>query len=184
MKALFLVLALGGCGCMSVPAHDATPAPTHEELRATALRLTFTEGTLCSGTAIAADLILTAEHCLDGALATVNGTKASGAVVYRDAKRDMARLRVSGIRFASWAHMGPKAKQGDRVRWFGNPNGWADIYREGYVSYAGTDYLVVSAPICHGDSGAGAFSDDGRIVGVVSAMSNEHGCTFMKANVP
>lgn len=174
MKALWLALVLSGCGCSTLP--------THDEVRATTLRLEFGEKTLCSGTAIGPDLVLTAEHCLDAPLTLVNGTLVASEVVARDAKRDTATLRITGLRFERWARFGPLPKQGARVRWFGHAGGVVDdLYREGYVSHVGDGYLVIVGNICKGDSGSAAFADDGRIVAVVSAMSDANGCTFMKA---
>lgn len=173
MKLAFLVLILSGCGCSVMP--------THEALRSTALRLEFSEDTLCSGTAVGPDLILTAEHCLDGALVTVNGHKVRQARVVRDKKRDVAWIRVTGMRFGRWSPMGPAAKQGEHVRWWGNPQGVADVYREGYVSLVDGGQLVIDATICKGDSGAGVFNARGEVVAVVSAMNDTNGCTFMLA---
>jgi S1-C subfamily serine protease len=173
MKAVLLALVLTGCGCSTLPTHDA--------LRATTLRLEFSQGTLCSGTAIASDVILTAEHCLDGTLKTVDGHPVRVTGLGKSKARDMATIRVSGLRFESWATMGRPAKQGDRVRWFGNPLGMPDMFRVGYVSRAGRGQLIVDATICKGDSGSGLFNDAGRLVGVVSAMNDRNGCTFMLA---
>lgn len=173
MKALLLVLVLTGCGCMSLP--------THDEVRATTLRLEFSQGTICSGTAIAPDVILTAEHCLDGTLKTVNGEKVRVVGLGKDKPADIATIRIAGRRFKRWARFGYPARQGDRVRWHGNPLGWSNMYREGYVSRVGKDGLIIDATICHGDSGAGLFDLQGRLVGVVSAMNDRNGCTFMRA---
>lgn len=173
MKALFLALVLTGCGCMSLP--------THDEVRATTLRLEFAKGTICSGTAISPDVILTAEHCLGGPLRKVNGKAVRVIGVGRNKPGDIATIRVADHPFKRWARFGYPAKQGDRVRWHGNPMGWSNMYREGYVSQVSKGSLIVDATICHGDSGAGLFDLQGRIVGVVSAMNDRNGCTFMKA---
>jgi V8-like Glu-specific endopeptidase len=173
MKSILLALVLTGCGCTSLP--------THDDLRATTLRLEFSQGTLCSGTAIAPDVILTAEHCLDGTLTTVDGFPVRVVGLGKSKARDMATIRVAGVRFESWSRIGRSAKQGDRVRWWGNPLGLPDMYREGYVSRVGNGQLIVDATICKGDSGAGVFNDAGRLVGVVSAMNDLNGCTFMLA---
>lgn len=173
MKAVLLALVLSGCGCMSLPSHD--------EVRETTLRLEFSQGTICSGTAISPDVILTAEHCLDGTLKKVNGQAVRVTGLGKDKPTDIATIRVAGAPFKRWARFGYPAKQGDRVRWHGNPMGWAGMYREGYVSRADKGGLIIDATICHGDSGAGLFDLQGRIVGVVSAMNDRNGCTFMKA---
>lgn len=176
MKLAFLVLILSGCGCSSLPTHDA--------IRATTLHLEFAES-FCSGTAVGPDLILTAEHCLDGALLKIDGHPVKGTVTRRDTKRDMAWLRITGVRFTHWANRAGKARQGDRVRYWGHPGGVAQtVYREGYVTMIYDGALIVDSLICSGDSGSALWSDDGRIVGVVSAMTDTNGCTFMKAHVP
>jgi S1-C subfamily serine protease len=72
--------------------------------------------------------------------------------------------------------------QGMHIRWFGNPEGVPDIYREGVIVSVMSDGIVIDATICHGDSGAGVFDDAGELVGVVSAMTDGNGCTFMLAN--
>jgi V8-like Glu-specific endopeptidase len=164
-----LLVLLAGCGgCVSVP--------PMESMRASALRLQFAES-LCSGTAIGPDLILTAQHCYGSPLLFVNGQAVKVTHVGRD-KHDTLTLRITGVTFKHWARLGPLPKQGDRIRWWGNPEGNGDIYREGYVSRADKDLLVISAPICHGDSGAGVMNDRGEVVAVVTAMSNQYGCTF------
>lgn len=167
---VFLALIAGCAGCVSVPSHEA--------LRATTLRLTFTDG-VCSGTAIGPDLILSATHCFrTGLLVAVNGQRVK--VIGRGQNKfDTTTVRVAGVRFDRWARLGPSPRQGDRVRWWGNPNMVPDVYREGYVSRAWTDGIVVDATICKGDSGAGLFNDNGRVVGVVTGMNDLAGCTFM-----
>jgi V8-like Glu-specific endopeptidase len=169
-----ILLLLAGCGgCASVPTHDA--------LRATTLRLEFQRG-ICSGTAIAADVVLTASHCWSsgGMLTTVNGQPVKVKGIGRD-KRDTMTIRVEGVKFEHIARLGNLPKQGDRLRWWGNPQGVPDIYRQGYVSRASQEGMIVDATICRGDSGSGLFTDDGRVVGVVTGMTDESGCTFMIA---
>lgn len=167
-----LLALLAGCGCATVPSHEA--------LRATTLRLEFTQS-ICSGTAVGADLVLTAQHCLKGnRLLTVNGQPVTVVGIGRDS-RDTLTLRVTGIRFAQWARLGPLPRQGARVRWWGSPLGVPDIYREGYVSGMSGGAMIVDATICKGDSGSGIFDTQGRVVGVVTAMNDASGCTFMIA---
>jgi hypothetical protein len=67
------------------------------------------------------------------------------------------------------------------VFWWGNPQGVPNVYREGYVAAVSGDQIAVDGTICHGDSGAGIFNQQGQVVAVVSAMSDENGCTFLLA---
>ena len=165
-----LLLLLGGCGgCVSVPSHG--------ELRATALRLDFAKG-ICSGTAIGRDLVLTATHCLAGGeLRAVNGS-AVKVVDVTEEGRDTAILRIVGEPLRHVAKRGPRPVQGQRVRWWGQPGGNSDVYREGYVSRAWKDAIVIDAIVCFGDSGSGVFSDNGEVVAVISAMTDKSACHF------
>ena len=163
-----LLLLLSGCWCMSVPSHD--------ELRATALRLEFQDG-VCSGTAIGPDTLLTAVHCMAQPLLRVNGQSVT-VTASRTESRDRIVVKVSGIRFKAWAKRGPMPLQGDTLRFWGVPQGEPDVYREVIVSRARTDQLVLQGVICPGDSGAGLVDAQGRVVGVVSAMTGDRVCRF------
>ena len=87
---------------------------------------------------------------------------------------------VRDVWFNGWRHLEQAhgllgGRQGE---FFGNPGGNADVFRKGYVVRAWTDGLVLDMPVCRGDSGAGILDDQGRVVGVVSAMTSEAGCHF------
>ena len=166
--AALLAVMLAGCGgCASVPTHDDLKPANH--------RLTFEGGSVCSGTAVGPDLIITAKHC--GRLLKVGDAEVS-ADVAESGKRDLVVLRVRGIVFDKYVKRGPQPKQGDRVRWWGNPIGERDVYRQGYVARVSDDMLVIAAQVCRGDSGAGLFDDLGRVVGIVSAMTETQHCQF------
>lgn len=175
LLALLVLLAAGCSGCASLP--------THNDLRATTLRLQFGD-VICSGTAVARDVVLTAQHCwqktpeirVNGQLAQVVGIGRSG--------KDTLALRVKGVVFEHWAMTGPQPNQGDHVRWWGNPLGLEDMYREGYVARSWSDGILIVANICRGDSGAGLFDSRGRVVGVITGMSDNNGCTFMVSYPP
>lgn len=165
--------------CMLLAACVSTPSLP--ELRANALRLEFSDG-ICSGTAIAPDTILTAAHCLamGAELVSANGIPVKVAEVTPLAK-DVVSVRIEGKPFKHWASHWGHAVQGERIRFFGNPLGEPDVYREGIVVRARANQIIVQATICHGDSGAGAYDDQGRIVGVVSAMTANVPCDFLVA---
>lgn len=177
---LIAVLVVTGCaGCASVP-----KVSTAEQLRAVALRLEFRgpmgAWSICGGTAVAADAIETATHCAGLPLSTING-KPARAVKYDKVSDDRVRVVIEGVTFERWAVNGKKPATGDRVRWWGQPQGVPFVYREGRVVAMEPGGIVVDATVCKGDSGSGLFNDEGDLVGVVSGMNNTEGCTFMVA---
>lgn len=137
-------------------------------------RLTMESG-ICSGTAVGPDLLVTAQHC--GDIKAVGGVPVTVEVVERG-DRDFVLLRVRGVEFKTWARRGAAPRQGDRLRWWGNPVGEADVYREGYVARVSEGVIVIAAQICKGDSGAGLFNRRGEVVGIVSAMTASQHCQF------
>lgn len=164
-----LLLLLSGCGgCASIPGHS--------DLRATTLRLDFVDG-VCSGTAVGPDTLLSAKHCFAHKLVAVNG-QAVKVIASKMEGADTAVIRVSGVTFKHWAKRGGKPIQGDTLRFFGNPTGVPDVYREVLVSRAWTDGLVLQGMICPGDSGAGLFDAQGHVVAVVSAVTGDRVCKF------
>lgn len=159
---LALLLALTGCA-------DASP-------RDHALRI-IASGMVCSATAVGPDTIETAAHCLSRPLQTINGKHArvvrSQAIAF-----DRLRVVVAGLRFKTWARIGV-AVQGERVRFWGQPRGFPFVYREGRIAGIFQDGVLLDASVCPGDSGSGLFNDAGELVGVVSAMTDPFGCTFV-----
>lgn len=176
-----LLLVLAGCGgCATVP-----EVPTDDELRGLSLRLISRQeggkGQLCGGTPMGPDNFVTARHCVFGFdLATVNGIKVK-AIAFTEENADRVRVTLSEPIFKTWAKPGT-VKQGDRVRWWGNPRGLAGIYRVGTVVFAADGLVVTDAHVCHGDSGSGLFNDAGEIVAVMSRMGPDIGpCVFAVA---
>ena len=171
LAGLLLLPILAGCsGCATVA-----------DIAATAKRLEFASGGVCSGTAVGPDKVLTAQHCVRGdELRAVGGAQVTATNV-ASAGLDAVVVTVSGVRFDRWASRG-KPLVGDRVRWFGNPMGEPEVYREGYIAKVSRKGIVVVAAICHGDSGSGLINNKGQVVGVVSAMTDRSGCTFVLAS--
>jgi serine protease Do len=174
MKCALLVLLAFVTGCSGC-------ATSRADLKSTALRLEFQAGVLCSGTMRGPHEFSTARHCIDGGekVTKVNDQKVE-MIGWRLTGKDSVIVSVRGVTFKHWPRTGV-AHQGDRVFWWGNPLGARDMYREGYVSGFFDGNMVVDATICHGDSGSGVFNEYGELVGIVSAMNNEAGCTFMLA---
>jgi V8-like Glu-specific endopeptidase len=170
MKWIALLLALFTAGCAE--AHPPV------DPRSFALRLE-TKQSVCSATAVAVDEIETAAHCLAHPLVSIDGQLV--AIVSSHATGpDRLRVKLAGIRFGTWAKLG-KARVGDHVRWYGQPMGVPYVYREGVVAQIYPDGLAIDGTICRGDSGSGLINEAGELVGVISAMTNEAGCTFILA---
>lgn len=172
---LTLLVLLAGCGgCVSVPSHD--------ELKATAHRILLKSGdvwTICGATATGPDMLETAAHCTAGkVLVRVGGAQVEvESIQYRET--DRATVKLARPIFQRWAKIGPIPKQGDRLRWWGNPSGIADVYREGIVATVSGGLVAVDAMTCRGDSGSGLFNAAGELVAVMSRLSPEAGpCMF------
>jgi len=171
--ALLILLALvTGCsGCVGVP--------SRAELKDTALRLEFVDH-ICAGTKRGPHELSTAKHCVKGVskLVLVNDQKVE-VVGWRETGPDSVIVSVRGVTFHNWPRTGVP-HQGDKVFWWGQPLGAKFFYREGYVAgFLKDGGVIVDATICHGDSGSGIFNERGELVGIVSAMNDGYGCTFM-----
>ena len=170
-KCAFLLLALlAGCGgCASLPGN--------EYLKDFTLRLQFGDSGICSGTKIGPNVLETARHCFRGTELTLVNDQPVRAVSIKEMDRDRVEVTLEGVTWTRWAKRGPKLRQGDRVRWWGNPLGERDVYREGYVAQIQKELALIDAPVCPGDSGSGLFNDRGELAGIVSAMTSEHATT-------
>ncbi len=154
-----LALLLAGC----------VHTPSHQELRATTLTLRF-QNYVCSGTAVAPDMILTATHCWKDLPLTVNGKPVEVRSRY-EGRGDRLLIRLTKPTFSRIAKLGRAPQQGDRIRFWGNPQGTPDVYREGYVATIINGEVVISAYACGGDSGSGLFSDAGQVVGILTRLN-------------
>lgn len=165
MKALWLALLLTAC--------QSTPVAPEVTAKASVAVLGFTDGT-CSGTFVAPNKILSAAHCFEsGRLLTVNQTPV-----------EVIRYQVDGMDHAvvtlgeSLSDMTRQAyvaydamPQGAAVFMYGNPRGLTDVLRRGYVAGEAPLGILLDLPVSGGDSGAGVFNSEGRLVGVVSGYA-------------
>lgn len=154
-----LLLLLAGC--------------VHTNPRDTALALTLAKGT-CSGVAVQADTLLTAKHCVeDGNTVTaVNGQPVEVKQIVNGAG-DRAAVVLTKPIFTRTAKVGGNPQQGDKVRWWGQPQLWPgqrpipDTYREAYIAQVADDDILFIGVVCPGDSGSPVFDSHDRLIGLV-----------------
>ena len=150
----------------------------------------------CSATAIGPHTLLTAEHCyLPGETlyfdAPIADVKSSAATAYHPAATDFIfdhedhmLIDVPGAHFTVYIPLKNfrTPKQGEQYYFYGNPAGWQDQYREGYVTgqmpltaddrgdidaTSNTLYLL-TGPIVGGDSGSSIYAKNGQLIGIVT----------------
>lgn len=174
------------CGLMILALARAALAVTPSLATA---KLTIGDAT-CSGTVVAYNVILSAQHCfesdddMDEKLAIPPSTmKIDGytveilAIVFDD--NDHALVKV-GFTFKDFAKLGSRPDVGARIHYWGNPDGITNIYREGYVTSYHHSEMVIDVNGFFGDSGAGIFDESGKVVGVMSYINwyRHEGITF------
>ena len=110
--------------------------------------------------------------------------KGSATVLAYDRDADLALVSAS-LPSATWALLDASAVfAGEPLAIIGHPGGLGWSYAPGYVSSAHRkesgalsdveqDMLQVSAPIWHGNSGGGAFSMSGSLVGIASFIRSD-----------
>ena len=128
--------------------------------------------------------IVTSDHVVaDAAEVTVtlhDGARHEARVVGRDARTDLAVLRIEGGGSSPWLAFGDDAaaRVGDWVVAVGNPFGFGGTVTAGILSARGRDirsggygdFLQVDAPINRGSSGGPLFDTRGRVIGVNAAI--------------
>lgn len=134
-------------------------------------------GGICSGTVVGLRTVLTAAHCFPDAVdsVVVNGKEMAVKEIISD-KSDHAFIIFSDDTpaFERIALMASYPSVGDDIFYWGNPDGRHQMLRRGYVASRLEDGFFVDSNTWLGDSGAGVFNRDGRLVGVVSAISGKH----------
>jgi serine protease Do len=142
-----------------------------------------------SGFFISADgFAVTNNHVDDGAskveVTTDDGKTYTAKVIGTDARTDLALIKVDGgsnFPFAKLADGKPRI--GDWVLAVGNPFGLGGTVTAGIVSAMGRDigsgpyddFIQIDAPVNKGNSGGPAFSTEGDVVGVNTAIYSPSG---------
>jgi serine protease Do len=133
--------------------------------------------------------VVTNNHVIDGAdkitVILEDGTKYPAEVKGRDAKTDLALLKVKAKKPLPYVTFGDsdKIRVGDWVIAIGNPFGLGGTATTGIVSARGRDihsgpyddYLQIDAPINRGNSGGPLFDTSGHVIGVNTAIYSPNG---------
>jgi serine protease Do len=136
-----------------------------------------------------AGYIVTNNHVVDGArdvsVTLTNGDKYKARVVGRDAKTDLALLKINAGHALPYVAFGDSdtAHEGDWVIAVGNPYGLSGTVTAGIVSAHGRninagpydDFLQIDAPINPGNSGGPLFNETGQVVGIDTAIYSPSG---------
>ena len=133
--------------------------------------------------------IVTNHHVVEGAgeitVILDDGSKHVATVKGRDAKTDLALIKIDAGRSLPYVELGESdgARVGDWVIAVGNPFGLGGSVTAGIISARGRDlqsgpfddYLQIDAPINRGNSGGPLFDATGRVIGVNTAIWSPSG---------
>ncbi len=153
---------------------------------------TVAEVSYCSATAIGPLALLTATHCELGTDEIVIQGKDGAPDVDLKIERvvrdnyDHTIMYVSPIALAGYVFpafasvdLAHKFGRGDDVFLIGNPHGFSNIFRKGYVSGStlcdglnqeSIPEILIDVNVGEGDSGAGIFDSNGVLIGVVTGI--------------
>jgi serine protease Do len=133
--------------------------------------------------------IVTNNHVVKGAKAVSvtldDGTKLQAKVMGRDERTDIAVLKVDARRQLPFIQLGNSAnvQPGEWVVAMGNPFGLGGTVTAGIVSASGRDigagpydhFIQIDAPINQGNSGGPLFTQDGKVIGMNTAILSPSG---------
>jgi serine protease Do len=137
----------------------------------------------------AAGYIVTNNHVVDGAhdvsVTLTDGDKYKAKVIGRDAKTDLALLKIDAGHALPYVAFGDSDNEheGDWVIAVGNPYGLGGTVTAGIVSAHGRninsgpydDFMQIDAPINPGNSGGPLFNQSGQVVGIDTAIYSPSG---------
>jgi serine protease Do len=133
--------------------------------------------------------IVTNNHVVKNATSVTvtldDGTTLPAKIIGRDARSDLAVLRVKSDHKLPFINLGDSddAQPGSWVVAVGNPFGLGGTVTAGIVSARGRDigegpydnFIQIDAPINQGNSGGPLFTQDGKVVGVNTAILSPNG---------
>lgn len=167
---LAVLLAVLLTGCFRGPVVEAPTSTQDDVAVVTALKHTFmTESPACTMVDIGGGRVLTAKHCAERF--GIGGQTDGGVVTYLSPNRDFAVL-VDSKRVKNPVPSMRPPVLGEHIYTLGYPVQVVDDTRQltvtdGVVTGAVHDgELRITAPIWGGNSGGGAWAEDGSLVGI------------------
>ncbi len=137
------------------------------------------------GTAVAVGKNTLATNChvaLSGnyLIVKVNKKPKVARLVYKNEKKDLCILKLSGVNFTPVPIRGSNnVKIGEVVYAIGNPKGTEKSLSKGIISnkhkVKGGVWLQTDAAIYYGSSGGGLFDEDARLIGLTTKMGGNFG---------
>lgn len=187
------------CACVTSAPLPVAPPPVSDTIAAidsATVALITPESPIqayCTGVWVSERTILTAGHCAAdtdiGETIFYASTSESPPLIYRatlariDAKHDLALLHSSIAHTHGVMHLAThRPERGTTLHFVGHTKGYVWSYARGYVAGYRSgigpadirgDYMQVSAPISFGNSGGGAVTDEGELVGIASFMRSD-----------
>ncbi|CAK7192603.1 Periplasmic serine endoprotease DegP [Commensalibacter sp. Nvir] len=143
-----------------------------------------------SGFLISPDgFVVTNNHVVKGAkkitVSLQDGSKFQAKVIGRDSKTDLALLKIGSEKPFPFIQLGDSngIEPGEWVIAVGDPYGLGGTVTAGIVSARGRDigdgpydsFIQIDAPINRGNSGGPLFSQDGKVIGVNTAILSPSG---------
>ena len=114
-----------------------------------------------------------------------DGTELQAKVIGRDSRTDIAVLKVTANRKLPFIELGQSrdVRPGEWVVAMGNPFGLGGSVTAGIVSAVSRDigsgpydqFIQIDAPINHGNSGGPLFTQDGKVIGMNTAIYSPSG---------
>jgi len=133
--------------------------------------------------------IVTNNHVVENAISIMltldDGSQLSARIVGRDPRTDIAVLKVTPAHPLAYLELGDSSavRAGEWVIAMGNPSGLGGTATAGIVSAQGRDigagpydqFIQVDAPINRGNSGGPLLTQDGKVIGMTTAILSPSG---------